>query len=185
MWYNQYPKKPTWLEGGEIAGGVGTSGANVKYGVLTSSGRADYIVVDPKEGSIAPWLNGCANPELNLDTPDTSKNKKDCYNSGQKSSYGKIDEAAKSFCRNVGDDPRGPVFSNFYKESKKQPPGTYHFIVAFEVFEGCKWEYSFDECMRYFKVPIDSCDCSKKGDKQGGTVKNNCIYARIDPNYGG
>ena len=184
VWYNEYPKKPTWREGGEIAEGVDTSGANIRYATLTSSGRADYVAIDPKEGSIAAWLNGCDNPQVNLDTPDTSKNEKKCYNSGQKSSYGKIEAAAQSFCNNIRDDPAGPVFSNFYKEAKKQPPGSYHFAVAFEVFEGCKWEFSMDECLRYFHVPIDSCDCSKKGDKQGGTVRNNCVYARIDPNYG-
>ncbi|KAJ4208903.1 hypothetical protein NW759_013504 [Fusarium solani] len=59
VWYNNYPNKPTWREAGEIAGGVGTSGANVRYGTLSSTGRADYIPVDPKTGAIAAWLNGC------------------------------------------------------------------------------------------------------------------------------
>ncbi|CAG9998460.1 unnamed protein product [Clonostachys byssicola] len=184
VWFNDYPKKPTWREGGGIAEGVGTSGANIKYAKLTTSGRADYVAINPEQGSIAAWLNGCANPDINLDTPDPSKNEKMCYNSGQMSEYEKIEGAAESFCRNLSDDKRGPVFSDFYKEAKKPVLGNYHFIVAFEVFEGCKWTFSHDECMRYFKVPMDSCNCSKRGDKQGGTVKNNCIYARIDPNYG-
>lgn len=184
VWFTDYPKKPTWRDGGEVAEGYGTSGANIKYAKLTTSGRADYVAIDPEQGSIAAWLNGFANPDVNLDTPDPSKNEKMCYNSGQTSSYGKIEAAAESFCRNLGDDKKGPVFSDFYKEAKKTPPGNYHFIIAFEVFEGCKWTFSHDECMRYFKAPMDSCNCSEQGDKQGGTVKNNCIYARIDPNYG-
>ncbi|CAI6088155.1 unnamed protein product, partial [Clonostachys chloroleuca] len=145
VWFNDYPKKPTWRDGGEVAEGYGTSGANIKYAKLTTSGRADYVAIDPEQGSIAAWLNGFANPDVNLDTPDPSKNEEMCYNSGQTSSYGKIEAAAESFCRNLGDDKKGPVFSDFYKEAKKTPPGNYHFIIAFEVFEGCKWTFSHDE----------------------------------------
>ena len=63
VWYNEYPDKPTWREGGEVAEGVGTSGANIRYGKLQSTGRADYIAVDPESGAIAAWLNGCSSPE--------------------------------------------------------------------------------------------------------------------------
>ncbi|KAF5619593.1 lipolytic G-D-S-L family [Fusarium tjaetaba] len=68
VWYNDYPKKPTWREAGEIAGGVGTSGANIRYAKLQKTGRYDYVAVDPKTGAIAAWLNGCGDP-------DTSKKK--------------------------------------------------------------------------------------------------------------
>ncbi|KAM0360431.1 hypothetical protein ACHAP4_002508 [Fusarium culmorum] len=68
VWYNDYPKKPTWREAGEIAGGVGTSGANIRYAKLQKTGRYDYVAVDPKTGAIGAWLNGC-------DDPDTSKKK--------------------------------------------------------------------------------------------------------------
>jgi hypothetical protein len=68
VWYNDYPKKPTWREAGEIAGGVGTSGANVRYAKLQSTGRYDYVAVDPGTGAIGAWLNGCGDP-------DTSKKK--------------------------------------------------------------------------------------------------------------
>lgn len=191
VWYNEYPEKPTWREGGEIARGVGTSGANVRLARLHSTGRADYIAMEPKTGALAAWLNGCDDPQArpppvsDLTKPDPSKNKKTCYNSGQKSSYNKIHAAANSFCNDLKEDRAGPVFSDFYKESKKSPSGSYHFSMAFEVFEGCSWKFTYDECMKYFKVPVDSCNCSKMDDKQGGTVRNNCIYARIDPNYGG
>lgn len=47
------------LDGGEIAGGVGTSGANIRYARLQNTGRADYVPVDPKTGAIAAWLGGC------------------------------------------------------------------------------------------------------------------------------
>ncbi|KAG5808825.1 hypothetical protein H9Q71_006708 [Fusarium xylarioides] len=68
VWYNDYPKKPTWREAGEIAGDVGTSGANIRYAKLQKTGRYDYVAVDPKTGAIGAWLNGCGNP-------DTSKKK--------------------------------------------------------------------------------------------------------------
>jgi hypothetical protein len=63
VWYNEYPNKPTWRAGGEIAGGVGTSGANVKYAKLLPSGRSDYVPIDPNTGAIGAWLNGCSNQQ--------------------------------------------------------------------------------------------------------------------------
>jgi hypothetical protein len=62
FWYkNNYPNLPTWLPGIEIAGGVGTSGATVRYAKLQSTGRASYVAVNPTNGAIAAWLNGCDN----------------------------------------------------------------------------------------------------------------------------
>ncbi|KAI3341075.1 hypothetical protein F4824DRAFT_363645 [Ustulina deusta] len=120
-----------------------------------------------------------------LDDPDPSRNEKDCYNSGEKSDYEAIVAAAESFCHNVvDDDSQGEIRSNYRKTATKQPASGYHFDLEFEVKEGCGWKADFDNCMRYLRVPIDSCDCSKKGEKQGGTVSNNCLYARIDPNHG-
>ncbi|RSL98939.1 hypothetical protein CEP52_010061 [Fusarium oligoseptatum] len=124
-------------------------------------------------------------PTPTLKTPDHSNNKKHCYDSGQKAGYGAIEAAGESFCHNVvDDDEQGPIRSNYKREDKKNPPKGYHFILSFEVYEGCGWEADYDECMRYMRVPIDSCDCSAKGNKQGGWVENNCIKARIDPNSG-
>jgi len=70
VWYNQYPDKPTWLEGGEIAGGVGTSGANIRYATLQNTGRADYVAIEPKTGAFAAWLGGCG---LFNDSPKNHK----------------------------------------------------------------------------------------------------------------
>ena len=63
VWLNMYPALPAWHAIGEIAGGVGTSGTNVRYGRLQAKERADYIAVDPSTGSIAAWLNGCDDPD--------------------------------------------------------------------------------------------------------------------------
>ncbi|KAF4982276.1 hypothetical protein FZEAL_2062 [Fusarium zealandicum] len=55
--------QPTWREAGEIAGGVGTSGANIRYGKLLSAGRADYVTIDTKTGAIGAWLNSCGDAD--------------------------------------------------------------------------------------------------------------------------
>ncbi|KAF4457928.1 hypothetical protein F53441_281 [Fusarium austroafricanum] len=124
-------------------------------------------------------------PTPTLAKPDPGRNEKHCYNSGQQSNYDAITYAAESFCRDVVNDKiQGPVWSNYKLEGKKVPSTGYHFKLAFQVYEGCVWTANYDECMRYMKVPIDSCNCSAKGNKQGGWVENNCIMARIDPNSG-
>ncbi|KAI9170782.1 hypothetical protein HJFPF1_00255 [Paramyrothecium foliicola] len=61
VWLNNYPNKPTWLAQPQIAGGVGVSGADVRYATLQKTGRASYIAVDRNDGAIAGWLNGCNN----------------------------------------------------------------------------------------------------------------------------
>ena len=52
---------PAWLPMGEIAGGVGTSGQTIRYATLQHTGRASYIAVNPTNGALAAWLNGCDN----------------------------------------------------------------------------------------------------------------------------
>ncbi|UZP32215.1 hypothetical protein NXS19_000031 [Fusarium pseudograminearum] len=136
------------------------------------------------------WINTkttstTPSPTPTLTKPDPGQNEKHCYNSGQQSNYEAITYAAESFCRDVvNDQVQGPVWSNYKLEGKKTPSTGYHFKLAFQVNEGCVWTANYDECMRYMKVPIDSCNCSAKGNKQGGWVENNCIMARIDPNSG-
>ncbi|KAJ4026347.1 hypothetical protein NW752_001287 [Fusarium irregulare] len=136
------------------------------------------------------WINtkttsNTPSPTPTLIKPDATQNEKHCYNSGQRSNYEAITFAAESFCRDVVNDRvQGPVWSNYKLEGKKTPSGGYHFKLEFHVKEGCIWAANYDECMRYMKVPIDSCNCSAKGDKQGGWVENNCVIARIDPNSG-
>ncbi|KAK7955848.1 carbohydrate esterase family 3 protein [Apiospora aurea] len=70
VWYNEYPALPAWREGGEIAGGVGTSGANVRYAQLQRTGRADYVALEPKTGAFAGWLGGCGDYD---DAPKTHR----------------------------------------------------------------------------------------------------------------
>ncbi|KAJ4011857.1 hypothetical protein NW752_004255 [Fusarium irregulare] len=139
----------------------------------------------------ASWVNTkttstTPSPTPTLDSPDASQNIKHCYGSGQKSNYEAITYAAESFCRDVvsKNKDNGYYWSNDKLEGKKTPSTGYHFKLLFSVNEGCLWKADYDECMRYMKVPIDSCNCSAKGGKQGGWVENNCITAKIDPNSG-
>jgi hypothetical protein len=141
----------------------------------------------------ASWVNTettstTPTPTPTLESPDPSQNIKHCYDDGAKASYDSITVNAESFCRDVVNKNKdnGYYWSNDKLEEKKSPGGGpgYHFKVLFAVKEGCLWKADFDECMRYMKVPIDSCNCSAKGNKQGGWVENNCITAKIDPNSG-
>ncbi|KAJ4252300.1 hypothetical protein NW762_010897 [Fusarium torreyae] len=124
-------------------------------------------------------------PTPTLAKPDAGQNTKNCYNSGQKANHGSIQAAAESFCRDVvADTVQGPVWSNYKLEEKKQPSRGYHFKLTFQVKDGCIWNANYDDCMRYMKVPIDSCNCGGENGKQGGYVENNCIMAKVDPNSG-
>ncbi|KAF4959100.1 hypothetical protein FGADI_1978 [Fusarium gaditjirri] len=140
--------------------------------------------------SCRSWINTettstTTSPTPTLAGPDPSQNEKHCYDTGQRSNYEAITYAAESFCRKVANDKtQGPVWSNYTLNDKEQPNQGYHFKLTLTVYEGCVWTADYDECMRYMRVPIDSCDCSAKGNKQGGWVENNCIYAKIDPNSG-
>lgn len=139
------------------------------------SGMFSYEVVEGDECTGAPGY---------LAKPDPSHNEKHCYNGGLKSAYGAIVLAAESFCRDVVNDSHGPVWSNYERNGTKQLSSGYYFKLAFSVYDKCAWTVDYDDCMRYMRVPIDSCDCSAKTNKQGGWVENNCIMARIDPNDG-
>ncbi|KAL3593213.1 hypothetical protein FPOAC2_07507 [Fusarium poae] len=142
----------------------------------------------------ASWVNTettstTPTPTPTMESPDPSQNIKHCYDEGPKVSHDSITVNAESFCNKVvsKNKDNGYYWSNDKLEEKLLPGGGgrgYHYKVLFEVKEGCLWKADFDECMRYMKVPIDSCDCSAKGNKQGGWVENNCITAKIDPNKG-
>ncbi|KAK4896112.1 hypothetical protein LTR27_005969 [Elasticomyces elasticus] len=52
-----------WLPQGNIASGIGFSGPSVTFGRIGTSGRADYVAVDPASGALTVYLNGCSKPE--------------------------------------------------------------------------------------------------------------------------
>lgn len=117
---------------------------------------------------------------------DPMKNKRDCYDGGRKASHEQLDNSIRSFCNSLGKP--GTVYKDsvFRKSNLELPnggggPGLV-VVATFELFEGCEWTWNFDECARYLRVPVDSCNCGGTDGKQGGTVKNNCFNWRLDPN---
>jgi hypothetical protein len=55
-------------------------------------------------------------------------------------------------------------------------------IVSAEVKRGCQWLVSKDECEVVFKKPVNDCDTKGADHQHGGTLENDCLYIRIDPN---
>ncbi|UZP34162.1 hypothetical protein NXS19_001978 [Fusarium pseudograminearum] len=137
------------------------------------------------------WVNtkttSKPSPSPTANSPKFSDNYTRCNGrDGQVSSPNAITNAAQSFCRDVvvKNKNNGYYWSNDKLEGKKLPSTGYHFKVEFSVAKGCLWKADYNECMRYFQVPIDSCNRNNKGEKVGGWVKNNCITAIIDPKRG-
>ncbi|KAF1817732.1 glycoside hydrolase family 55 protein [Dissoconium aciculare CBS 342.82] len=76
----------------------------------------------------------------------------------------------------------GPGYTAF---AKKNPNGaSIRIEFNFEVLAGCAWKFDMEQCRKYFRVPIDSCNCNGFDGKQGGVARNNCLAWRVDPNTG-
>ncbi|KAH0427929.1 exo-1, 3-beta-D-glucanase [Colletotrichum camelliae] len=116
--------------------------------------------------------------------PINNKNK--CYNAGRGADHTRIDNAIKSFCNQLGDE--GSVIRDKFHLAKtvefprRSGELGLEVVMTFTPKKGCEWTTDFDQCARYLKVPVDSCDCSGVDSKHGGTVTNNCYYWRLDPN---
>ena len=54
--------------------------------------------------------------------------------------------------------------------------------LGLQVIAGCEWEYDYEECQRYLKVAVDTCDCQGVNGKHGGKVENDCLLWWLDPN---
>lgn len=117
---------------------------------------------------------------------DPRENDWDCYNSGRTSDHERLDNAANSFCNHLGSS--GDVLGeNFFRDDSLSFPVSglslpLEVVLSLDVFEGCEWQWDYNECRRYLSVPVDSCNCGGVNGKQGGTVENNCLRWRIDPN---
>lgn len=120
---------------------------------------------------------------------DPMQNEMGCYNSGRSDDHVIADNAIKSYCNlllsNIGDIGVAP--ENYFFERPFEFPvqnlrSPAEFIISLSVGEGCEWLSDKDECTRYLLAPIDACNCGGKNGKQGGTVSNNCLSWRIDPN---
>ncbi|KAK1979523.1 pectate lyase superfamily protein-domain-containing protein [Colletotrichum cereale] len=129
-----------------------------------------------------------------LKKPDAKHNKVQCFSQGQKMSNVRLRNGIDSFCRNIGSDvgvrarglegrATGELTGGYKKESIKPFSGQEEISFSFEVLNGCAWTFNFDECTRYFKTPVDSCNCGGENDKQGGYGNNNCLKWKADPNH--
>jgi hypothetical protein len=52
---------------------------------------------------------------------------------------------------------------------------------SIKILPGCEWYVDENECGRELRKPIDQCNTDGENRKQGGTMKNNCVEWRIDP----
>ncbi|RDA91604.1 hypothetical protein CP533_4653 [Ophiocordyceps camponoti-saundersi (nom. inval.)] len=114
------------------------------------------------------------------------RNYRECYDGGRKSNHDRLDNSIKSFCNSLG-KPGDVLKGKHEKERKYEFPYSVgslamEIVVSLTMFDGCQWTWNFDECSRYLHVPVDSCNCEGVNGKQGGTVANNCLKWRIDPN---
>jgi lysophospholipase L1-like esterase len=63
-WLNEGPNGVggvVWKSVGEIASGVGSPGSEVQFADLNGDGKADYLVVNPADGTTTAWANGGQN----------------------------------------------------------------------------------------------------------------------------
>ncbi|KAK1703500.1 LOW QUALITY PROTEIN: pectate lyase superfamily protein-domain-containing protein [Colletotrichum lupini] len=131
-----------------------------------------------------------------LKQADAKHNNVKCYGEGRKMSNIRLQNGINSFCKNIGSDVgvqardldgraaagQQQLMGRYKKESIKPFSGQEEISFSFEVLDGCSWTFSMDECTRYFKTPVDSCNCGGENGKQGGYGSNNCLRWKTDPN---
>jgi hypothetical protein len=109
-----------------------------------------------------------------------------CYKKGRKTDHQRTDNTALSACKIIGKDgdilPGGFSYAKPFELPVPSPDLPLAVEISFDVFQGCQWKYDLGECLDYFKVPIDGCNCGGVNGKQGGWMKNDCVMARVDPN---
>ncbi|KAK4493592.1 hypothetical protein PRZ48_015259 [Zasmidium cellare] len=60
VWYNKFPADPTWAAGPyPDVGSEGAGGQNVIFGKLEKTGGATAVFVNPDNGAISAFVNGC------------------------------------------------------------------------------------------------------------------------------
>ncbi|KAL4939991.1 hypothetical protein BDV06DRAFT_224534, partial [Aspergillus oleicola] len=150
VWLNNYPNTPTWLERGQIASGVGSSGMTIRWADLQNTGRASYITVNPDDGSIAAWLNRCndlgpkPDPKPNGILIDLFE----LYTGLDFSRQWYVYEISSGQSVDVCDT--GSVYSEVAQTTANSPDYPESFEGDFEVhgLKGCRYEGSADEVGR-------------------------------------
>lgn len=119
---------------------------------------------------------------------DPLTNKVECYNHSQTAKHWELDNLIGVFCNELA---KYAVYQNYressdgwelartlYSDQLRSAPIEFNFIIN----KGCTLDIEGDDYSRYLHVAVDACDCGGMDGKQGGAVKNNCFYWRIDPN---
>ncbi|KAF6804556.1 hypothetical protein CSOJ01_10090 [Colletotrichum sojae] len=132
-----------------------------------------------------------------LKRPEAKQNKINCFNGGRKTTNVRMRNGIDSFCRAIGSDAgrvlarglegraAGQLTGGYKKASIQAFSGQEEISFSFEVLDGCAWTFSHDECVRYLKTPVDSCNCGGTNGKQGDYGSNNCLKWKTDPNRSG
>jgi hypothetical protein len=149
-----------------------------------------YALIGPRDSGSSIIATPTSTTPTSTPTPTATKignpmlNTVNCYNSGENTENVRMQNAAKSFCNNIQYND----FKENYLHQSDQPfdynggIGSVTIHLSFEIKAGCTWVWDDDECLKYFSIPTDSCNCKGINGKQGGTVSNDCYTWRIDPN---
>lgn len=149
-----------------------------------------YAIIGPRDSSTATTATPTSTKTTSTPTPTATKignpmlNEVHCYDSGENTEGDRMHNAARSVCNNIEHDD----FKENYFHTSNQPfdynggIGTVTITLSLQINEGCTWVWDYNECLKYFSVPTDSCNCNGVNGKQGGTVTNDCYTWRIDPN---
>ena len=136
-----------------------------------------------------------SSPSPTASRADPGQNEVHCFNRGEPMSNERLQNGRRSACNQIqaqaqaGSGSRkrqsgGELKGGYkYENTFHQNGGKEEILITFEVFPGCAWTFSMDECLKYLATPVDSCNCNRLDDKQGGWGKNNCVGWMVDPNY--
>lgn len=137
-----------------------------------------------------------AAPTATPSRADPSRNEMHCFGSGEPMSNARLQYGRRTACSNIefqaqvqsGNRKRQSggveLKGGFkYQDTLQQNGGLQEILITFEVFPGCAWTFNMDECLKYLATPVDSCNCERENNKNGGWGKNNCLGWLVDPNH--
>ncbi|KAH6714441.1 pectate lyase superfamily protein-domain-containing protein [Leptodontidium sp. MPI-SDFR-AT-0119] len=143
----------------------------------TSTTKATTTTTIAEQATESPLKQG--NPAIN---------KVECYKKGENTEHVRMESAASSFCNSISKSSlKGKMIkSNEYPFAYNGGFGTVTIRISLEILKDtCEFVYDEKTCKQYLSVPTDSCDCGGINNKHGGTVSNNCLQWRIDPELSG
>lgn len=128
---------------------------------------------------------------------DPNRNEVHCFGTGERMSNVRLQNGRRSACNNIeryaqqqsGNLKRqsggmeltgGFKYQDTFHQSAQSAQEIY---ITFEVFPGCAWTFNMAECLHYLATPVDSCNCERENDKNGGWGRNNCLGWLVDPNH--